>query len=132
VTRQPYFVYLHPDHNLYRPKDRVDIKIKSLDANDQPSQVQGTVKVQRSHWVEIWIDPDGRELEGERTAGSSGEGWSLKHRGYQHEEVLSRTLTTDEQGEAELRFSADREGYYQIVWSSHDEQTGPISGSTAV
>ena len=132
VTRQPYFVYLRPDHNLYRPQDRVDIKIKSLDANDQPSQVQGTVKVQRSHWVEIWIDPDGREIEEERRPGSSSEGWSLQHRGYRHEEVLSQTITTDEKGEAELRFSADREGYYQIVWSSHDEQAGPISGSTAV
>ncbi|MCH8819973.1 MAG: alpha-2-macroglobulin, partial [Acidobacteria bacterium] len=132
VTRQPYFVYLRPDHNLYRPQDRVDIKIKTLDANDQPSQVQGTVKVQRSHWVEIWIDPDGREIEEERPPGSSNEGWSLKHRGYQHEEVLSQTINTDDQGEAELRFSADREGYYQIVWSSHDELAGPISGSTAV
>ncbi|MEE8350413.1 MAG: alpha-2-macroglobulin family protein [Acidobacteriota bacterium] len=132
VTRQPYFVYLHPDHNLYRPKDRVGIKIKSLDANDQPSQVQGTIKVQRSRWVEIWIDRDGREIEGERRPGSSVEGWSLKHRGYQHQEVLSQTITTDEQGEAELRFSADQEGYYQVGWSSHDETAGPIVGSTAV
>ena len=144
VTRQPYFVYLHPDHNLYRPQDTVEISIKALDANHQPAQVQGNVTVQRSYWVEIWLDPSGREVQGERLrnlraefsqfppSGPFSRGWQLKFRGYQHEEILSQSVTTNHQGEAQVRFSPQREGYYQTVWSSQDQRSGPLSAQTAV
>ena len=65
VTRQPYYVYPRPKHNLHRPQDKVAIDIKALDANDRPVQAEGRVKVTRDYWYEIWLDPEGREVQGE-------------------------------------------------------------------
>ena len=145
VTRQPYFVYLHPEHNLYRPQDTVEVAIKALDANQQPVQSRGTVKVHRSHWVEIWLDPEGREVSGENLsrlrrelplfpppAGASGRSWQLKFNGYQHQEILTRTVRTNEQGEAELRFASLEEGYYRISWSSGRQPGRPITAEVSV
>jgi uncharacterized protein YfaS (alpha-2-macroglobulin family) len=130
VTRQPYFAYLRPGHNLYRPQDTVEIEVKVLDANHQPVEASGTVKVLRSHWEEVWIDPRGREVEGERI--SPGPGWQLQRRGYEDEEILTQTMTTDDQGEAQLRFSPDREGYYRISWMSREERSAPIRAEAGV
>ena len=60
VTRQRYYVYPRSAQNIYRPKDKVTVDIKALDANEQPVQTEGTVKVTRDYWWEIWIDPTGR------------------------------------------------------------------------
>jgi uncharacterized protein YfaS (alpha-2-macroglobulin family) len=144
VTRQPYFTYLRPRHNLYRPQDTVEIDIKALDANHQPVEALGTLKVLRSFWEEIWVDPRGRRVRGERLKTlqaelavfppqvSSGPGWQLQRRGYQDEEILTRTVTTNDQGEAQLRFSPDQEGYYRISWTSREERTAPIRAETSV
>ncbi|MCH8886334.1 MAG: hypothetical protein IIC13_07070 [SAR324 cluster bacterium] len=64
VTRQRYYVYPKPAHNLYRPGDTVEIEFKALDANQAPVTVQGVVKVTRQRWVEVWTDPAGREVSG--------------------------------------------------------------------
>jgi hypothetical protein len=53
VTRQRYYVYPRPANNIYRPKDKVTVDIKALDANEQPVQTEGTVKVTRDYWWEI-------------------------------------------------------------------------------
>ena len=47
VTRQRYYVYPRAKHNIYRPQDKVTVDLKALDANEQPMQVEGTVKVTR-------------------------------------------------------------------------------------
>src|SRR5439155_415317 len=47
-------------------------------------------------------------------------GWRLKFRGYQHDDVLTRTLKTDTNGAAALDFTPEREGYYRIAWTSDD------------
>ena len=144
VTRQPYFVYLRSEHNLYRPQDTVEINIKTLDTNNAPLSAQGKVKLQRSVWEEVWIDPRGREVKGERLralkeasstfppTSSSGSVWRLKHRGYRHEDILTRELRTNQKGEAQLRFTPERDGYYRVSWTSFDEQSGPLSGETTV
>jgi len=41
VTRQRYFVYSRPRHNLYRPQDLVEIDFHALDANQQPTGGDG-------------------------------------------------------------------------------------------
>src|SRR6266446_62494 len=65
VTRQRYYVYPRPERNIYRPKDKVTVDIKALDANEQPVKTEGLVKVTRDYWWEIWLDPNGREIKGE-------------------------------------------------------------------
>ena len=64
VTRQRYYVYPRAKHSLHRPQDKIAVDLKALDANDQPMQVEGTVKVTRDTWDEIWLDPSGREVKG--------------------------------------------------------------------
>ena len=152
VTRQRYYVYPRSEQNLYRPKDKVTIDIKALDANEQPVQTEGTVKVTRDYWWEIWIDPRGREVKGEELRQlrersdvfppitPKGQGrWRLKFRGYQRDEISTQTVKTDKDGVAQLNFTAEREGYYHVAWQSsqgadvvRDRLLSPIKAETYV
>lgn len=151
VTRQRYYVYPHPAQNLYRPKDKVTVDIKALDANDQPVVTEGTVKVTRDYWYEVWLDPNGREVAGEelrlareRAASfppppvKGQRPWQLKFRGYQHDDVLTQTVKTDSDGAAQLNFTPERDGYYRIAWQSNQGSDRrnrflpPIKAETAV
>src|SRR6266436_3410285 len=129
VTRQRYFVYPRPERNIYRPKDKVTVDIKALDANEQPVLTEGTVKVTRDYWYEVWLDPNGREVKGEElrslreksfppalTKGQSP--WQLKFRGYQHDDILTQKVKTDAEGSAQLNFTPERDGYYRVTWES--------------
>lgn len=130
VTRQRYYVYPRPTRNISRPKDKVTVDIKALDANEQPVQTEGTVKVTRDYWWEIWIDPRGREVQGEELRQLRERGdfppiqqrgqrpWRLKFRGYQHEDIATQTVKTDAEGVAQVSFTPDKEGYYRVTWAS--------------
>ncbi len=65
VSRQSYYVFLTNKHNLYKPQDKVEIEVKTLDANNQPLPAEGTIKVTRDYWFEVWISPEGKEISGE-------------------------------------------------------------------
>ncbi|MBO0726902.1 MAG: alpha-2-macroglobulin, partial [Blastocatellia bacterium] len=141
VTRQRYYVYPRAKHNLYRPQDKVTIDLKALDANNQPMQTEGTVKVTRDTWDEIWLDPNGREVKGAelkklREKGAfpprGGNGWRLKFQGYQSDDILTQAVKTSAEGEAEFNFTPEREGYYRVAWSSPDKGSMPIKAETAV
>ncbi|HVQ37960.1 MAG TPA: MG2 domain-containing protein, partial [Pyrinomonadaceae bacterium] len=140
VTRQRYYVYPRAQQNLYRPKDKVTIDIKALDANEQPVTTTGTVKVTRDYWWEVWLDPNGREVKGEELrllrnkpaifpprVLKGQKGWRLKFRGYQHDDILTQTVKTDAEGAAQLQFTAEREGYYRISWESSQVMPGAAS-----
>ncbi|HEV2883719.1 MAG TPA: alpha-2-macroglobulin family protein [Pyrinomonadaceae bacterium] len=129
VTRHRYYVYPRPERNIYRPKDRVKVDIKALDANEQPVEVEGSVKVTRDYWWEVWIDPSGREVKGEELrllqqkrdfyrVPKGQKPWRLKFRGYQSDDVLTQTVKTDKNGNAQFTFTAEREGYYRVKWQS--------------
>ena len=140
VTQQRYYVSAEPGHNLYRPQDKVSVEFKALDANEQPVQTEGLVKVTRDYWFEVWLDPDGKEIKGEELKQMRAmnpvfppqpkpnrPGWSLKFRGYEHDDIFTKTLKTDTNGVAELAFTPEREGYYRIAWSSEDKASNPKS-----
>ena len=134
VTRQRYYVYARPEHNIYRPQDKVTVAIKALDANDQPVTTEGSIKITRDYWYEVWLDPDGREVKGEelrllreksgifpppvKTATRGQRAWRLKFRGYQHDDISTATMKTDAEGKAELSFRPERDGYYRMQWQS--------------
>lgn len=149
VTRQRYYVYPRAEHNLYRPNDKVEINIKSLDANGDPVAVAGQVKVTRNYYYEIWLDPLGREVTGaelDRIRASlrtregqfppapdkQGRAWRLKFRGYQQDDILTQELRTNSDGEAVLSFTAPREGYYRAAWVSPDPGGPMVQAETAV
>src|SRR6185503_11181823 len=129
VTRQRYYVYPRPARNIYAPKDKVTVDIKAVDANQQPVQTEGTVKITRDYWWEVWIDPHGREVQGAELRDLQRDGmfppqttqgtpWKVKFRGYQHEDILTTTVKTDAEGVGKLNFTPSREGYYRIAWQS--------------
>jgi uncharacterized protein YfaS (alpha-2-macroglobulin family) len=137
VTRQRYYVYPRPERNIYRPKDKITVDFKALDANEQPVTTEGTVKVTRDYWWEVWLDPSGREVKGEELrllrdkagvfppqVAKNQKNWRLKFRGYQHDDILTQTLKTDAEGAAQLQFQAEREGYYRVAWQSSQSQPG--------
>ena len=152
VTRQRYYVYPRSTKNIYRPKDKVTVDIKALDANEQPVQTEGTVKVTRDYWWEIWIDPRGREVQGaelrelQQRSGvfpplvNRGQRpWRLKFRGYQRDDILTQTVKTNSEGEAQLNFTPERDGYYRVAWQSsqgvdvrHDRFLPPVKAETHV
>ena len=148
VTRQRYYVYPQAKHNLYRPQDKVTADIKAIDANDQPVQAEGTIKVTRDYWYEIWLDPSGREIKGDELrrlreqAARTGKPfppsaqWRLKFRGYQHDDITTQTVRTNDKGEAEFSFTPDQPGWYRIAWTSVDKSGAAgfaqIKGETAV
>jgi hypothetical protein len=146
VTRQRYYVYPRPKHYLYRPQDKVSVDIKALDANNQPVQAEGMVKLTRDYWYEIWLDPSGREVKDDELrilrerskifppppTGSGERGWQLKFRGYQHDDILTRTVKTNAAGEAEFTFTPEREGYYRVAWTSQEKGSAPIRAETTV
>ncbi|MEO6259586.1 MAG: alpha-2-macroglobulin family protein, partial [Thermoanaerobaculia bacterium] len=132
VTRAPYFAEARPKHWLYRPGDAVEVEFRTIDANDQPVRATGPVKITREQWKEVWLDPAGQEVSGraldlirarpEAFPPPPEKGhhpWLLVSRGYEHEEVLTTTLTSDEKGRAVLKFVAPKEGYYRFQWTSH-------------
>ena len=146
VTRQHYYVYPHPRKSLYRPGETVEIDLTTIDANRAPVSVEGTVKVTRERWVEVWLDPAGREVTGSALEGArrraevfpppprrpGDAGWRLKFRGYSSQEVLTRTVKTDAEGKATLAFIGQDEGYYRIAWRSDDPGAGPITAQANV
>jgi len=146
VTRQSYAIYLNPKHNIYRPQEKVQINITSLDANNQPVQAGGTVLVTRDIWFEIWIDPEGKEVQGGELKNlrdkfsifppppptPTGPSWKLKFRGSRHDEILTRSVKTNAEGKAEFTFNPEREGYYRVEWIGQEKGAPPVKGSTAV
>ncbi|NIM01313.1 MAG: alpha-2-macroglobulin [Acidobacteria bacterium] len=110
VGRRSYFATLQPEHNLYRPGDKVTIEINTRDANDEPVAVRGRVTVVKQTWTE------------------------REHRpaSYEEREVLSVEATTGKDGTAEIDFEAATEGYYRIRWFSRDRDGAPVRGDTTV
>jgi uncharacterized protein YfaS (alpha-2-macroglobulin family)/tetratricopeptide (TPR) repeat protein len=132
VTKQRYSVYAEPQHYVYRPNQKATISFKAIDANDNPVHANGTVTITRDWWDESWIDPQGREVRGaELDRLRAGMrifppkprdpcGWQLKSRGYKHEDVTTTKVETDANGDAEVTFTPNRDGYYRVTWTSPD------------
>lgn len=131
VTRQRYYVYPRPERNIYRPKDKITVDIKAIDANEQPVTTTGTVKITRDYWWEVWLDPNGREVKGTELrllrekpgafppqVSRGQKPWQLKFRGYQQDEIATQTVKTDAEGSAQLSFQVEKEGYYRVAWQS--------------
>ncbi|MBX7219375.1 MAG: alpha-2-macroglobulin [Blastocatellia bacterium] len=145
VTRQRFYVYPRTERYVYRPGEKISVDVKALDANNQPVQTEGTLKIFRDTWKEIWLDPTGREVAGDELKDlkrknrhfpppvKPGEKpWQPKSYGYEHVEVLTKTLRTDKEGIAHIEFPSDNEGYYRISMTCVEKGNNPIVGETTV
>ena len=145
IGRQRFYVYAKPLHSLYRPQDKVEIEFRAVDANEQPVAAEGTVRVARDYWFEIWLAPDGREVKGEEVQRLQQAGnfppppeagrkpWRCKN-----SVAINRTkfsLAPLKRAPTELRmtFTPEREGYYRVSWRSDEEiKEGTIPGRPVV
>ena len=148
VTRQQYYVFPAAAHNIYRPQDKATVNLKAMDANNQPMQVEGKVKITRDWWEEVWTDPSGREVTGQEltrlksqnrlfplnlsTNPILGPGWKLKSNQYHHDDIATLSAKTDADGNAEVNFVVEREGYYRAAWLSLDSSGIPITAETTL
>ena len=141
MTRQPYYVDLRPGYQLYRPGDTAEIAVSADDANGNPVEVTGRLKVERLVWEEIWIDPRGRRISGAEYSalrnkrgffnfGSGGRNYRLLRRGYQVETIDEVELQTDSKGKALFARIIREEGYYRVRWVSQDRTEVPIQSET--
>jgi len=133
VTRQGYYARLKSEHNLYRPQNKVTVKLTTEDVNSQPVQAEGNLCVTREVWKEVWLDPQGREVTGRELKKIQSEyeyfppqpkigqhPWLKKFQGYQSERILEKKVKTDTNGMASFVFTPEQDGYYKIVWTGED------------
>ncbi len=148
VTRQRFYVHAKAEHNLHKPGDKTTVNFRAQDANEQPMQTEGIVKVMRDYWEEIWVNPAGKEVKGAELKALQSDGkfppapqvgqrpWRLKFRGYHSDDILTRTLKTDAEGKVNLAFTPERDGYYRVTWLTEDafpnRPPQPIRAETTV
>ena len=116
VTRNSFFAYLTPRHNLYRPGDKAEVRIKVLTANNEPLVVDGQVAVLRNWWQEP-VREEGRVVRG-------GD--------YSKNELFTRFVKTDENGEAEVDFQPENDGYYTLEFTGYDSDGSEVKAWTNV
>lgn len=134
VGRQRFAVEAQPEHRLHRPGEKVAVMFRARDINDQPVAAEGRVTVTREVWREIFLDARGKEVTANEVARRPEAGpYRLKQRGYEREEILTRTVQTDPQsGDGRLDFTAPREGFYRIAWVTPEPNRNPITAETTV
>ncbi len=138
TARQGHFVHARVERPLVRPGDEAEALFRAVDANDRPVQVSGRVQVLRQVWREVWRGPGGRPVEGaaledlRRDGPWPLPGWRRVRAEHESEVVLSRLLTTDAEGEAQLVFQPERAGHYVVRWESRDEEGIPISAEGVI
>ncbi len=133
VTRQAFYVHPKPRRNVYAPQEQVQFDVRTVDAQGDPVPARGLATVSRLRWVEIWLDPQGREVSGTALgearrkhatfppAPRPGEaGWTHKYSGYSEQEVLTKAVQGDAKGGALVEFTPAEAGYYRLSWSSVD------------
>ncbi|MFA5261637.1 MAG: MG2 domain-containing protein, partial [Candidatus Omnitrophota bacterium] len=104
VTRNSFFAYLTPQHNLYRPGDKAEVNIKVLTANDEPLVVDGKVAVLKNWWQEPVLE----------------KGQVVRGGDYSKNELFTRFVKTDDKGEATVDFQPEEEGYYTLEFTGYD------------
>jgi uncharacterized protein YfaS (alpha-2-macroglobulin family)/tetratricopeptide (TPR) repeat protein len=113
VTRQAFYAYLTPKQTLYRPGDKARVDIKTLTANDAPIAVEGKLTVSRHWWQQPVIREDRPAQEGH----------------YQPNQLLTKFVTTDQEGDAVFEFEPAEDGYYILQYEGFDDQGATITAS---
>jgi uncharacterized protein YfaS (alpha-2-macroglobulin family) len=131
VTRQRFAVNARPEHYVYRPSEKMAIDFTALDANDNPVVAEGQVVVTRETWKELYLDVNDKVVTAEEIRKrNDGKPYRLKFRGYEREEISKQTVKTDATGKGRLEFTAPREGYYRVVWTTPEKGRNPIVAET--
>jgi uncharacterized protein YfaS (alpha-2-macroglobulin family) len=95
VMKQSYRVAAKPQHTIGRPGEPIAVDFRATDSKQQGVKTAGKVRVTRRHWEE---------------------------KAYRDDEVLTADVATNERGEATFTFTPQRDGYYNVAWSSEDRR----------
>ncbi|MFO0947170.1 MAG: MG2 domain-containing protein [Planctomycetota bacterium] len=112
VTRQAFSIALEPQKHLYQPKDQVRVNVKARNPNDGPVSFRGT---------SILSFVTQREVHGEDGKVKTPE---------KLEELSRKEMVVGSNGDGELAFNVDREGYYKVEVEAPDPFGSKIRGTT--
>jgi uncharacterized protein YfaS (alpha-2-macroglobulin family) len=140
IGRQAYFVGMKPSRRVVRPKQAVEVVFNAKNGSDRPVATTGKITVSRQRWTEVWLDPQGKQLDGDAIAALKSDsfppkaeaGWRLIKREYVGQEVAKADVSTDVAGRGVFKFRPDSAGYYRIEWSSPDGDGPPVRSETTV
>lgn len=116
VTRFPFYAYLNPKQNLYRPGDKAEVDIKTITANDEPVSVEGKITVSRNWWKDSVVQ----------------DGKMLREAAYDKSELFNKFVKTDKKGEAVFSFEPEQDGYYEISFVGFDNKGKEIKSQTNI
>ena len=105
VMRQRYSVHAQNQHSIGTPGQKISVDFKAADSKEQPVKTTGKVHVTRRRWEPC---KNGFAYCGQ----------------YKEEDVLTSNVTTNDEGVGTFTFTPEREGYYQLEWSSEDRTPG--------
>lgn len=105
VTHDAFFAYMEPKQSLYRPGDKAEVTIRTMNADDQPVSVEGKVVLLRRSWHE--------GVASDKAIVAPGD--------YASEEKLTKFVKTNDKGEAVFTFEPDADGYYAVEFTGFDE-----------
>ncbi len=141
VTRQEHYVTLVAEHAIHSPGARIEVGVNAEDPNGNPVAVKGAWTVERERWIEIWRDPQGRDVSGEnlrrlraglRVFPPPGGAWRLVRRGTDREVVAKGELATSDKGQARLAFVPPSDGSYRISWRGQDGRGTDVTAAITV
>jgi hypothetical protein len=115
VGRSAFAAYLNPQRFVYLPGNPVKVDLKTLDPNDQPVKAEGLVRIYKRVW-----NAEKKNAQGEAAPD------------YDDTELFARPAATGEDGEGEVTFEPNEEGYYLARFETRDRFGEPIGGETTV
>jgi len=133
-----YRVWVAPQKRFSRPNEPVRINVQARNALGNGKMIQGTLRLLRQRWREVWVDRSGKEISGQelQKLKESGGGWfsfgpspsdyRLEEEGYVQDEISKVRLTTDNQGNAEYYYEPLDPGYYVLRWVGRDSDGKPV------
>jgi hypothetical protein len=139
VARQLAYPVLSTDRVLFRENDRVETRLTVRDAFGKPAACEGTLRLYRESWREVWVDRRGHEISGEemqalrrRSGGwfnfGLGRGdYVLKTQGYVTEIVSEIPFSSAADGSATHLWENAGPGYYRYVWIAQTPRGAVVS-----
>ncbi|MBN1403948.1 MAG: hypothetical protein JW942_05720 [Opitutales bacterium] len=128
ATRQDLYAKLSTDRVLYENGKDVTLNLATVSASGKATPSNGTLRLMRESWQEVWVDRRGREISGEQmqalrrrsgswfSFGQSAGDYVLKTQGYTTSIVAEIPISTDKRGQAAHVWENVQPGYYRLVW----------------
>jgi hypothetical protein len=102
VTPGRFYILMSAEKYFYSPADRVKVRVETKDYDGNPCPAPVEITVTKKTWQ--------------------------REKGYETQEILKKTVTTDEKGKGVLEFVPDRVGYFEIKAAAKDDAGNAVSG----